>query len=115
LRLLVDRRRALGEEHTRKGQPAARFAAGADSRGAKKNLSAAQARKLLAGVGTRDVVGKTRKRVAAELVVDLERLYARKKAANKETDRARGRDRHQPARPARHRRLGLRPTPRRGR
>ena len=32
----------------------------------------------------RDIVGKTRKRVALELVVDLERLYARKKAANKE-------------------------------
>jgi transposase len=30
------------------------------------------------------VAGKTRKRVALELVVDLERLYARKKAANKE-------------------------------
>src|SRR5437764_832133 len=30
------------------------------------------------------VAGKTRKLVALELVVDLERLYARKKAANKE-------------------------------
>ena len=30
------------------------------------------------------MVGKTRKRVAMELVVDLERVYARKKAANKE-------------------------------
>ncbi|WP_328522742.1 hypothetical protein [Kribbella sp. NBC_00359] len=32
----------------------------------------------------RDIVGKTRKRVALELVADLERLYTRKKAANKE-------------------------------
>ena len=32
----------------------------------------------------RDLVGKTRKRVAMELVVDLERIYARKKSANKE-------------------------------
>jgi hypothetical protein len=30
------------------------------------------------------VAGKTRKRVALELVVDLERVYARKKTANKE-------------------------------
>lgn len=52
--------------------------------GAKRDLSAAQARKLLAGVRPRDVVGKTRKRHAMELVVDLERIYQRKKAANKE-------------------------------
>ena len=52
--------------------------------GAKRDLSAAQARKLLATVRPTDVAGKTRKRVALELVVDLERVYARKKAANKE-------------------------------
>ena len=32
----------------------------------------------------RDVVGKARRRVAAELIADLERVYARKKAADKE-------------------------------
>lgn len=52
--------------------------------GAKRDLSAAQARKILASVRPRDVVGKTRKCVALELVVDLERLYQRKKTANKE-------------------------------
>jgi hypothetical protein len=52
--------------------------------GAKKDLSAAQARRLLAGVRPKDAAGKTRKRVALELVVDLERLYRRKKGANKE-------------------------------
>jgi transposase len=52
--------------------------------GAKRDLSAAQARKLLATVRPRDVAGKARRRVAAELVSDLERIYARKKAANKE-------------------------------
>jgi len=52
--------------------------------GAKKDLSAAQARQLLATVRPKDAAGKTRKRVALELVRDLERLYARKKAANKE-------------------------------
>src|SRR3954464_2108882 len=52
--------------------------------GAKKDLSAAQAKALLAKVRPRDTVGKTRRRVAAELISDLERIYQRKKAANKE-------------------------------
>ena len=52
--------------------------------GAKKDLSAAQIKALLAKVRPRDVAGKTRRRVAAELVGDLERIYARKKAADKE-------------------------------
>ena len=52
--------------------------------GAKKDLSAAQAKALLAKVRPRDPAGKARRRVAAELVSDLERLYQRKKAANKE-------------------------------
>jgi transposase len=37
---------------------------------------------LLAGVRPRDLVGKTRKQHAMELVIDLERIYQRKKAAN---------------------------------
>jgi hypothetical protein len=52
--------------------------------GAKKDLSAAQAKALLAKVRPRDAAGKTRRRVAAELVGDLERIYQRKKAADKE-------------------------------
>ncbi len=52
--------------------------------GAKKDLSAAQARRLLDAVDPSDVVGQTRKRVAMELVEDLERVYQRKKTANKE-------------------------------
>jgi transposase len=51
---------------------------------AKKDLSAAQAKALLAKVRPRDAAGKTRRRVAAELIADLERIYARKKAADKE-------------------------------
>ena len=50
----------------------------------KKNLSAAQAKALLARVHPRDLVGKTRRRLAAELVADLEQNYARKKAADRE-------------------------------
>src|SRR5262249_3491330 len=52
--------------------------------GAKKDLSAAQAKALLATVHPRDAAGKARRRVAAELISDLQRIYQRKKAANKE-------------------------------
>ncbi len=84
LRLLVDRRRSLGDEHTRKTSQLHALLLELIPGGAKKDLSAAQAKALLATVRPRDVVGKTRRRVAAELVSDLERIYTRKKAANKE-------------------------------
>src|SRR3954465_4108849 len=84
LRLLVDRRRRIGEDHTRMVCQLHVLLLELIPGGAKKDLSAAQARKLLATVRPKDVAGKTRKRVALELVADLERLYARKKAANKE-------------------------------
>jgi transposase len=84
LRLLVDRRRRIGEDHTRMVCQLHVLLLELIPGGAKKDLSAAQARKLLATVRPKDMAGKTRKRVALELVVDLERLYARKKAANKE-------------------------------
>ncbi|WP_229675106.1 transposase [Terrabacter tumescens] len=84
LQLLVDRRRAMGEEHTRKISQLHRIRLEMLPGGAKTYLSAAQAKTLLTGVRPRDAVGKTRKRVAAVLVVDLERIHARKKAADKE-------------------------------
>ncbi|UFN45216.1 IS110 family RNA-guided transposase [Nocardioides okcheonensis] len=84
LRLLVDRRRSLGEEHTRKTSQLHQLLLELIPGGAKRDLSAAQAKALLAKVRPRDLVGKTRRRVAAELVADLERIYARKKEANKE-------------------------------
>jgi transposase len=84
LRLLVDRRRRIGEDHTRMVCQLHQLLLELLPGGAKKDLSAAQARRLLVTVRPKDVAGKTRKRVAMELVVDLERVYARKKAANKE-------------------------------
>ncbi|WP_281289833.1 IS110 family transposase [Nocardioides rubriscoriae] len=84
LRLLVDRRRSLGEDHTRMISQLHALLLELIPGGAKKDLSAAQAKALLASVRPRDVVGKTRRRVAAELIADLERVYARKKAADKE-------------------------------
>jgi transposase len=84
LRMLADRRRSLGEEHTRKVSQLHALLLELLPGGAKKDLSAAQARALLAKVRPGDLVGKTRRRLAAELVSDLEQIYARKKAADKE-------------------------------
>ena len=84
LRILVDRRRALGEDHTRMVSQLHQLLLELIPGGATKDLSARQAKALLAKVRPRDAVGKTRRRVAAELIADLERIYARKKAANKE-------------------------------
>ncbi len=84
LRVLVDRRRSLGEDHTRIVSQVHALLLELIPGGAKRNLSAAQAKKLLATVRPRDAAGKTRRRVAAELIGDLERIHARKKAADKE-------------------------------
>jgi transposase len=84
LRILVDRRRSLGEDHTRMISQLHRLLLELIPGGAKKDLSAAQAKALLAKVRPRDAAGKARRRVAAELIADLERVYQRKKAADKE-------------------------------
>jgi transposase len=84
LRVLVDRRRSLGEDHTRMVSQLHHLLLQLIQGGAKKDLSAAQAKALLASVRPRDAAGKTRRRVAAELIADLERIYQRKKAADKE-------------------------------
>ena len=84
LRTLVDRRRSLGEEHSRMVSQLHRLLLELVPGGAKTFLSAAQAKAILASVRPRDAAGKVRRRVAAELVSDLERTYKRKKAADKE-------------------------------
>ena len=84
LRMLADRRRQLGEEHTRKVSQLHALLLELIPGGAKKNLSAAQAKQLLAKVRPRGVAGKTRRRLAVELIADLERIHVRKKAADKE-------------------------------
>ena len=83
LRILVDRRRSLGDDHTRMISQLHQLLLELVPGGAKKDLSAAQAKALLVKVRPRDVAGKARRRVAAELIADLERVYQRKKAANK--------------------------------
>ena len=84
LRILVDRRRSLGEDHTRMVSQLHQLLLELIPGGAKKDLSAAQAKALLATVRPRDVAGKARRRVAAELIADLERVYRRSKEADKE-------------------------------
>jgi transposase len=84
LRVLAGRRRALGEDHIRMICQLHQLLAELIPGGAKKSLSAAQARALLARVRPRDPAGQARRRVAAELIADLERIYQRKKAADKE-------------------------------
>jgi transposase len=84
LRILADRRRSLGEDHTRMVSQLHHLLLELLPGGAKKDLSAAQAKALLATVRPRDPAGKARRRVAAELIRDLERIYQRTKAADKE-------------------------------
>ena len=84
LRVLVDRRRSLGEDHTRMIAQLHHLLLELIPGGAKKDLSAAQARAILAKVRPRDTVGKTRRRVAAELITDPERVHKRSKSADKE-------------------------------
>ena len=62
LRILVDRRRWLGEDHTRMVSQLHQLLLELIPGGAKKDLSARQAKALLAKVRPRDAVGKTRRR-----------------------------------------------------
>ena len=115
LRVLVDRRRSLGEDHTRMVAQLHQLLLELIPGGAKKDLSAAQAKALLAKVRPRDAAGKTRRRVAAELIADLERIYPRKKAANKELTELLAATGTTLTGPARHRTLRRGPAAGRGR
>jgi transposase len=84
LRLLVDHRDELGHARTQTVNRLHRLLLELLPGGAKKFLSATQARALLAPVRPRDVVGRTRRRLAADLVTELERIDKRIKAATAE-------------------------------
>ena len=84
LRMLVDRRDQLGTARTLIVNRLHRLLLELIAGGAKKDLSAAQARALLARVRPRDVVGKTRRRLAAELINDLQGIDSKIKTADKE-------------------------------
>ena len=72
LRILADRRRSLGEDHTQMISQPHQLLLELIPGGAQKSLSAAQAKVLLATARPRDAAGKARRRVAAELISDLE-------------------------------------------
>ena len=80
LRILVDRRRSLGDDHTRMVSQLHQLILELIPGGAKKDLPAAQAKALLAKVRPRDAASKTRTRVAADLIADLQPVYQRKKS-----------------------------------
>ena len=95
LRILVDRRRSLGEDHTRMVSQLHQLLLELIPGGAKKDLSAAQAKALLATVRPRDVAGKTRtpgrRRADRRPRADLRPQEGREQG----TERAARRDRHQ--------------------
>ncbi len=84
LRLLVDRRDELGAALTLTVNRLHRLLADLIPGGAKTFLSATQANAPLATARPRDVVGKTRRKLAAELVAELGGIDKKIKAANKE-------------------------------
>ena len=84
LRLLADRRDELGVARSQTINRLHRLLLELLPGGAKKFLSAAQAKELLAGVRPRDIAGKTRRRLAAEMVTELTQIDKRIKSADAE-------------------------------
>ena len=84
LRLLADRRDELGAARTLTINRLHRLLVELVPGGAKKALTARQARALLAAVPAGDVVRETRRQLAGELVDELETIDARIKTAKKQ-------------------------------
>ncbi len=84
LRLLVERRDGLGHARTDVVNRIHKLLLELLPGGAKTFLSADQARALLATVRPRDLVGRTRRRLASELIGELVQVDKKIKAANKE-------------------------------
>jgi len=84
LGLLADRRDELGRARTQAINRIHRLLLDLVPGGAKRFLSAAQARALIAATRPRDIAGKTRRRLAAELITELESIDRKIKACKKE-------------------------------
>jgi len=82
LRLLVDRRDGLGRARTETVSRLHHLLLELVPGGAKKFLSAQQARVLLNTVRPRDIVGRTRRQLASELITELAAIDKKIKAAN---------------------------------
>ena len=84
LRLLVDRRDTLGRARTELLSRLHHLLLELVPGGAKKYLSAPQARALLNTVRPREIVGRTRRQLASELITELAVIDKKIKAANKQ-------------------------------
>ena len=84
LGLLADRRDELGRARTQAINRIHRLLLELLPGGAKKFLSAAQARALIAAVRPRNIAGKTQRRLAAELITELEGIDRKIKACKKD-------------------------------
>ena len=84
LGLLADRRDELGRARTQTINRIHRLLLELLPGGAKKFLSAAQARALIAATRPRDIVGKTRRKLVAELITELEGIDRKIKACKKQ-------------------------------
>ncbi|MGC5022413.1 IS110 family transposase [Micromonospora sp. DT47] len=82
--MLVDRRDELGRARTQTINRLHRLLLELFPGLAKQFLSARQARALIATIKTRDIVGKTRRRLAVELIGELEGIDKKIKAAEKD-------------------------------
>jgi transposase len=71
LRMLVDRREELARQRTQTANRLQRLLAELTPGKAKKDITTGQAKEILAGVRPRDLVGKTRRRLAAEQLAEL--------------------------------------------
>ena len=79
LRLLVDRRDALSRRRTQTVNQLHRLLLELIPGGAPRHLSALQAKTLLAGVRPRDLAGRTRRRLAADLIGEVAAVDAKLK------------------------------------
>lgn len=93
LRMLADRRDELAHLRIQVVNRLQRLLSELVPGKAKRDLSALQAKKILAGVRPRDIAGKTRRRMAAEQLADLVAVDAKLKRPN-------SRPRSPPAAPA---------------
>ena len=82
LRLLVDRRDGLGRSRTDVINRIHKLLLELFPGGAKKFLSAPQARAMLVTIRPRDIVGRTRRQLASELITELAAIDKKIKAAN---------------------------------
>src|SRR5918995_1991409 len=82
--MLADRRDELGRARTQTINRLHRILLELFPGGAKQFLSAQQARALIATIKPRDIVGKTRRRLAVELIVELEGIDKKIKTVQKE-------------------------------